>query len=180
MATEHSIQSGAEISTIQRGIVAGSAGVQLSPVAQGLAVFCIWTEQIELRGAGCIQRLRQRLFLVHQITEAPAMAFGLLRQMRFIILGVGDQAVAAHRQHLHARVVIGIQTGQLRFHMLHEGTVGADHHQQHRSLVEFRAVAMPALDHGQVEQRQRCVQWQHRGWCEGHGIAADSVLSPSG
>ena len=59
------------------------------------------------------------------------MALRLFGEMGRTILGVGDQAVAADAQELDARAVVPLEPAEFRLHVLHEGAMGADHHQQH-------------------------------------------------
>ena len=103
------------------------------------------------------------------------MAADLLQQVFWPILGVGDQAVAAHTNQLHPIAKVMLQSGEFRLHMLHERAVGAEHHQQHGALVERTAVQPAARDLGKIKAGQRRVERQHRGWCQGHDVRADGA-----
>ena len=100
------------------------------------------------------------------------MAADLRQQVFWPILGVGDQA-AAHTDQLHPIAKVMLQSGEFH-HMLHE-RAGAEHHQQHRALVERTTVQPAACDLGKIKAGQRRVERQHRGWCQGHDVRADGA-----
>ena len=64
------------------------------------------------------------LLLIQQVWEAPAVAFGLIRQLFRPILGVGDQAVAADAHQLHRIAEVVVQSSDLGLHMFHKWAMG--------------------------------------------------------
>ena len=103
------------------------------------------------------------------------MAPGLVRQLLRPILGVGDQAVAAHTDQLHRISEVVVQSSDLGLHMFHKGAMGTKHHQQHWPLVQRTSAQPTTRDLGKIKIRQACAQRQHRGWCQGHKAQADAA-----
>jgi hypothetical protein len=66
------------------------------------------------------------------------MALGLLRQLCWTVLGMGDQAVAAEANELDPRSEVVLQASDLRFDVLYEGAMGTKHHQQDWLLLKVR------------------------------------------
>jgi hypothetical protein len=111
----------------------------LTPVLQGwAAAFVVLAEQIKLRCTGGLERFRQHLLIVQKIWKCPAMALGLLRQLCWTVLGMGDQTIAAESNELDPRSEVVLKASDLRFDVLYEGAMGAQHHQQDWLLLEFR------------------------------------------
>jgi hypothetical protein len=113
----------AQVSAIQGLVVARSAAVELAAVTKAVwMAFCLG-EQIKLRGAGCLKSLGKRLFLIHQVWEAPAVTCGLIRQLIGAILGVRDQAVAADAHHLNDLSKVLFQAREFRFNVFDKRAV---------------------------------------------------------
>ena len=79
------------------------------------------------------------------------MALGLIRKLLGTVLRMGDQAVAAQADQLHPIAEVVAQPGEFRLNVLHEGAMGADHHQQHRLLRQVFAVEPASRHLGQIK-----------------------------
>ena len=113
----------AQISAIQGLVVAGSAAIELAPIAQDVLTVLVLREQIKLWCAGGLKRFGQGLLLIHQVRKSPAMTFGLIRQLIGTILGVRDQAVAAQGHHLNGLSMVLFEACELRFDVFHKRAV---------------------------------------------------------
>ena len=100
------------------------------------------------------------------------MAAGLIGELLRPVLGMGDQAVAADAHQLDPFGIVLLQACELRFHMFHKRAVGAEHHQQHRPVVQIGVMEGPTGDLRQFKGRQGRAERQHRGGCEGHDGSA--------
>ena len=142
-----------QVCSIQGLVVAWAAAIELAAVAQCLLVIGSRCKQVKLWCASRAECFGQGLLLIHQVIKAPLMAFGLLGQLLLAILWMGDQAIATDRHHLNPCAVVLIQAAQLWLNVLHEWAMRANHHQQHRALIQFGAADLASLDLWQAKVR---------------------------